>query len=117
MSNQNDLETFDESEYPELNLTELETTLIAKNIFSFYPFEILVVYLMLEFEVSGQIIFSNAIVITSITFKCFGMFLHVTLHVFHLVVTDYTSFIFIVNLIFITTEGMNLFMAMPFQAP
>ena len=32
MSNQNDLETFDESEYPELNLTELETTLIAKNI-------------------------------------------------------------------------------------
>ena len=32
MSNQNDLESFDDSEFPELKLTELETSLIAKNI-------------------------------------------------------------------------------------
>ena len=32
MSNQNDLEVFDNEEYPELNLTEMETSLIAKNL-------------------------------------------------------------------------------------
>ena len=32
MSNQNDLEVFDNKEYPELNLTEMETSLIAKNL-------------------------------------------------------------------------------------
>ena len=31
-SNQNDLEVFDNEEYPELNLTEMETSLIAKNL-------------------------------------------------------------------------------------